>query len=108
MERRYIFPDRTSHGYHFSNFLQTTLFHECIQAHWHTPATTKTFYKPLFYHTKYQKFMGKPPGRLLPRGQQAQHFIQGALADALAVGHYPDFRLLERHQLVEVECCKKG
>lgn len=29
-------------------FLQTTLFHKCIQAHWYSPATTKTFYNPSF------------------------------------------------------------
>lgn len=69
-----------------------------IQAHWHSPDTTKTFYKPLFYHSKYQK--GKPADSLLPREQQTQHFVQGALADAPAVGRYSDFRLSQRHQLV--------
>lgn len=44
--------------------------------------------------------MGKPPGSLLPGEQQTQHFVQGALADAPAVGHYLDLRFLERHQLV--------
>lgn len=52
--------------------------------------------------------MGKLPGRLLPREQQARCFGQGALADAPAMGLYPNSRLLERHQPIESECCKKS
>lgn len=44
--------------------------------------------------------MGKLPGGVLPREQQAWPFIQGAPADALAMGLYPDSRLQERHQPV--------
>ena len=51
--------------------------------------------------------MGKLPGRLLPREQQAQHFIQGAPADAPALGLYPDSRLPERHPPIYAEWCKK-